>query len=196
MWGISRRRVSRTWPYSSVEAGRRRLGGGRGISSCHRLPPRMRKHSRKPLAPKKLWREGLRRHGGDSGDSQRAEILVCSGQQLSCQPPAPAVRVGGHGVEVGRPVFTLSGEDKGGVKPGGHGLDHSVLLQHHHPVRAVVGVVEVVDILVAVPEGQLPQLPLGGDVLRDGGADGEHSRTSLVETARPLAKGSWHSRSE
>ena len=58
MWGMSFSSASRTRPYSSVEAGRRTLEGGSGISSRRSVPPRRRKHSRKPLAPKKVWREG------------------------------------------------------------------------------------------------------------------------------------------
>src|SRR5699024_10001905 len=67
-----------------------------------------------------------------------------------------------------------AGHREGGVEPGGHGLDHPVLLQHEHPLRLIVGVIEVVHIGPAVPKGQLPQLSLAGNISGGGDAGLKH----------------------
>lgn len=60
--------------------------------------------------------------------------------------------------------LVLPGEDQLSIEPGGHGLDHAVLLQQEHPLRLVIGLVKVVHIGPVIPEGQLPELTLPGGI--------------------------------
>ena len=145
--------------------------GGRKLSIHKALP--------EPIPPKKAVEGGLRRDGGHRRNVPLPEDAVRAGQQLPCQPPAPGLRVGGHRVQVGGPVPPLPRYRKGGFKPGSHGLDHAVLLQQEHPLRLIIGVVEVVHIGPVIPEGQLPQFPLPGYVLRPGYSDLDHRLVPL-----------------
>ena len=133
------------------------------------------------IGPEEVVEVGPGGHGGAGGNAHVPEKGIRPGQQFPRQSPAPAVGMGGHSVEIGRPVLSPAGQDEGGVKPGGHGPDNALLFQHDHPLRTVIGAEEVVHIFLAVPEGQRPQAAQGGDIVGTGKTNGSHWDSSCCD---------------
>ena len=141
---------------------------------------RMGKALPKAVGTKKVVQGGLSGNRGHRRDPQGAEMVVRPSKQPPGHPLPPAVGVGGHGVEVGRPEAALLRHHKASIKPGGHGLDHTVLLQHQHPLRFIIGIKKVVHVGPVVSKGQIPQLTQPGDILYHRTAQSLHRLFLLI----------------
>ena len=121
----------------------------------------------------KVVQGGLRRHDGDAVLPGLLKVVVGVVEEEAAEALLPGVGVGGQGIDVGGGKTLPLGQGHRHRKEGQHGPHHAVL-QQEEDLAGIPVVIKVVDVGVVVPEGQLPELLLAGDLFQAGGTDLDH----------------------